>query len=294
MNELYALDPCVPNNYRDLKVLLDQFGPYTGRFLSKYPDYFLEEVPAALANLPPIERSKMLELWNKRKHVFLPNRELFYNMAKDWASNVADVQARKRAFADVISQRDNGHGWRVLEDVLYEEPGLPPGQGAHIKMMDKEYEKCVKPLMDISAEVTLLDPYFRLRDNNGFMDRRRWPVMTALVRATIGSRCESFRFRLSSRQAEVSQDAEEEFRQDVAAIQQEEKAEKIKVDVKFLKDDEIGHGRYIFSICGGLQFDQGFEVQKGKTNHVHWLSQPELDPILKRFSPRTEQSGPRR
>ena len=43
--------------------------------------------------------------------------------------------------------------------------------------------------------------------------------------------------------------------------------------------DDMTHGRYIFSIKGGMQFDHGFSLGNKKTNHVHWLSKKELTPI---------------
>jgi hypothetical protein len=62
--------------------------------------------------------------------------------------------------------------------------------------------------------------------------------------------------------------------------------------VEFEVRHDVGHGRYLLSIHGGLQFDQGFEEGNKAPNHVHWLSTPELEPLLKRFLPSTVL-GPR-
>ncbi len=289
MNEKYALDPSVPDNFRDLKVLLDQFGLQTGRFLAKYPSDFPQLVVKALKNLPAIERSKMLELWNKRKHALLPTLDVPYNVTNSWSSNVAIVQERYRAFDGVISKHGNGYGWPAIEEILYEEQDLPAGQGSHIPMRSDAYVRCVIPMMAASAEITLIDPYFRLRLDDGSKDHWRWPVLAGLLRATKDSRCESFRIILHRQRIEVAKDSAKSFLLDVEEIKRDEGVSGLRLGVEFWEKDAVGHGRYIFSILGGLQFDQGFEEgKKNKTNHVHWLSRPELDPILKRCAPRTE------
>jgi hypothetical protein len=46
----------------------------------------------------------------------------------------------------------------------------------------------------------------------------------------------------------------------------------------------VNHGRYFFSLKGGLQFDNGFELNSTNHNHVHWLSKNELDPLLDKYT----------
>ena len=60
------------------------------------------------------------------------------------------------------------------------------------------------------------------------------------------------------------------------------------LDITYTFEDRRGtHGRYIFSIKGGLQFDHGFDTDgrdPSKRNHVHWLSHSELKPLWDRYS----------
>jgi hypothetical protein len=53
--------------------------------------------------------------------------------------------------------------------------------------------------------------------------------------------------------------------------------------VEYELRESVGHGRYLFSRHGGLQFDHGFDEDTRKTNHVHWLALPELEPLLKLY-----------
>ena len=69
---------------------------------------------------------------------------------------------------------------------------------------------------------------------------------------------------------------------DLEEIIDTQKLVNVQPDFTLNDKNKMKHGRYIFSIKGGLQFDYGFEIfGSKKTNHVHWLSQPELLPIQK-------------
>lgn len=289
MNEHYALDPESLTSARDLQVLLRMFGLQAGRFVAKYPLHWPKLFTQYAQSLPDVERARMLALWRSKKSALLPLGELPYDEGLAWANNAAVAHDKHRAFQDVIGRTGNGFGWRALEDVLYgDDCELPDGRGDHVPMKAIEYAKCVAPLFHASAEVTLVDPYFTLEQEGGRHDMRRIPVLKALLQvANQSPSMESLRLILERRHIENKMVSTSRLQDRLQQLVAESGAGRITVSAKVVERDELGHGRYIFSIHGGLQFDQGFEEQKGARNHVHWLSEPELKPILDRFGVKT-------
>lgn len=289
MNELYALDPAAPADWRELKLLLDQFGLETGRFVARYPQDWTEQLKQVLGGAGPVERARVEALLRRRRSCVLPPAvPARYEPARNWPQNAAVAAEADRAFTQVIGQRGNGYRWPTPDEVLYDEDqALPPGRGAHLPMQSGAYAACVRPLLLVSPEVTLVDPYFTTRDRNGQRCRRHWPVLTALLRAAQATRtCQTLRLLLSRGHVHETVGDDGRLEQDLDAALDEAAASR--VGVTYELRDELGHGRYLLGLQGGLQFDRGFEVLRaGETNHVHWLSAPELGPLQQRFLPGT-------
>lgn len=204
MNEHYALDPESLTSARDLQVLLRMFGLQAGRFVAKYPLHWPKLFTQHTQSLSDVERARMLALWRSKRNVLLPLGNLPYDEGIAWANNAAVAHDKYQAFQDVIGRAGNGFGWRALEDVLYGDDGeLPDGRGDHIAMKALEYAKCVAPLFQISAEVTLVDPYFTLEQEDGRSDMRRIPVLKAFLQAAAQSpSMERLRLILERRQTD--------------------------------------------------------------------------------------------
>jgi len=287
MNERYAVDPAAPADVRELKLLLDQFGFQTGRFLSRFPQDWPWQLINRLGDASPMERQRLVDLFQRRQRCLLPAPDAPYQVKASWESNAAVAAERHYAFDDVIGQRGNGFGWPSIDQVLYEDGlGLPPGQGGHIPMQAPRYADAVRPLLMASAEVILVDPFFSTREKSGRQCRNRWPVLLALLRAAESSvTCQSFKLILVRRQVETTAGSDTSLKSDLAQATAEVGLTRVAVGLEIR--ESVGHGRYLISIHGGLQFDQGFEERKGLQNHVHWLSAPELDPLLAQFSPPT-------
>jgi hypothetical protein len=292
MNECYAVDPAAPADARELKLLLDQFGLQTGRFVARYPQGWPHDVIERLNRLSEMERKRAVDLLQRRHGCMIPVPRAPFQVDRAWANNAAVVAERDRVFNGVIGQRDNGFGWPSVEQVLYEDgASLPEGRGAHVTMRASTYAECARPLFLASAEVMLVDPYFTLRTKAGSRCRRRWPVMVAFLRAAEASgTCQSLRLVLERAQIDATERSETVLEADLESALIESGTQRIGLEYEVR--ETVGHGRYLLSIQGGLQFDQGFEEEASKKNHVHWLSRPELEPLLDRFAPPTVLSRP--
>lgn len=286
MNEHYALDPNALSDAREFKLLMDQFGLNTGRFLARFP----QDWPTLLLNhlnaASDMDKKRALELLQRRKGCLMP-LSAHFEPGSAWANNAALALERSRSLRGVIGQPGNGFGWPTPEQVLFEDDhALPSGQGAHVPMKAAGYADLARPLFLTSAEVILVDPYFTSRDNQGRRCSRRWPVLQALLKAAeAANTCQCLRLVLERRQIEITAGSEARLEEDL--LHALTAASTSRLELEYELRDSVGHGRYLISIHGGLQFDRGFEEQSGGENHVHWLSMPELEPLLQRFARKT-------
>ncbi|MFO1268967.1 MAG: hypothetical protein U1F67_20745 [Rubrivivax sp.] len=289
MNERYAVDPASPASARELKLLLDLFGFETGRFLSCLPQDWPRRVTEHLRALSDLERARAVELLRRRHGALLPLGAALLRYVEPWASSAAAALAR-RLVDGVVAGNANAHGWPSVEQVLFDEScALPSGRGAHVPMRASAYADCARPLLLASAEVVLVDRFFSLRDRNGQMCRRRVPVLEALIRAAEASQvCEGIRLVLSQDALEQRANSGTSLEGDLESVLAA--AGSKRVSIEYDVRDDLGHGRYLLSMHGGLQFDQGFEehVRGSSRNHVHWLSAPELGPLLDQYLRKTD------
>lgn len=283
MNERYAVDPDAPANWRELKLLLDQVGLQTGRFLARYPldwDLFVKE---HFADSSEMDKKRVMELLARRKNVSLGCSEEFKRHL-DWAENAKKVKAKSpAAFHDLVSSAGNQAGLNVLQDVFYE-PGKewPSGIGAHIPMSATEYARHAAPLFELSAEVSLIDRFFRLRTENGHWDQKRRTVLESFLKlAGAFPKFQSLRLVLELPKTVSQGRFESTLEEDLGELLGNVKADHFSVEYKIM--ESVGHGRYLLSSYGGLQFDHGFTEDFRKSNHVHWLTLPELEPLLRTY-----------
>ena len=121
MNERYAVDPQAPTDMRELKLLFDQFGLQTGRFVAQYPPRWLEELSRKSRAWTPVDIARAAELLSRRKSALLPIPRAPFEPDLGWADNVDRLHRKYQPFDGIVGQRENGNGWPSIEAVLYEE-----------------------------------------------------------------------------------------------------------------------------------------------------------------------------
>lgn len=280
MNERYAVDPDAPSDWRDLKLLLDQVGLQTGRFIAHYPSDWELFVRQRFANSTVMERKRVVELLARRTKVALACREP-YRRHLPWTDNAIAARSKSPgAFEDIVSSSENTAGLKPLQEVLYEdEKDWRSGVGAHVSMQASAYAHCAAPLFELAAEVTMVDRFFRLRTDSGQKDHRRRRVLEAFLHlAAVSPDFQCLRIVLERSRTAGTDSTERVLRDDIEVLLEGERANHFAVEYKLR--DNVGHGRYLLSIHGGLQFDHGFDEDVRNTNHVHWLGRSELDPLL--------------
>jgi hypothetical protein len=281
VNERYAVDPDAPCDWRELKLLLDQVGLQTGRFLAQYPTDWALFLRQHFAEASDMDRKRVMELLARRNKVALACGEPFRRHL-GWPENAKQSKSSSpTAFDDVVSLTGNTAGLKSLQDVLYEAgKEWPSGVGAHVPMQAAAYARCAAPLFELSSEVVMVDRFFRLRSDSGQWDQRRRRVLEALLQlAAKNLNFQCLRLVFERPKTGSSSTHERAFEDDLELLLGGMRADHFSVDYELR--ERVGHGRYLFSIHGGLQYDHGFDEDARNTNHVHWLALPELEPLLK-------------
>ncbi len=281
VNDIYAIDPNAPENLKDLKLMSELFGFSHGRFVAEYPADWIYFLQNRLKEMGPLDQSRASILLNKFLKNTLPI-EGGYLRSKDWLSNALEFQSKEHKFKNIVTT-ENSKNIPSLSKILYEEE-LPDARGEHIKPDIKSYRHAVAPLFLVSSEIHIQDMYFTLEED-GKKLYRQWDVLRMLIeQAKYSKRCKVLMFHLGQEKfptAHLESRLEETFIQ----VLEELGADNLEVSYT-LENKKVTHGRYIFSIKGGLQFDHGFDTDlknQDKRNHVHWLSQNELAPLLQRY-----------
>jgi hypothetical protein len=282
MNELFAVDPQAPQDLKDIKAMFNQFGFEHGRFIANFPEDWIRLFCEHTNHLKDVEKQRFMRLLSLNKDALI-DVSLGYRRSRSWVENASIVKDTSRTINRILASDPNPLGIETLNSFLWTDDEENKSRGAHISMTVEAYQKAIRPLVHRSTEVHLVDPFFQLRNSkDGHIHKGRQSVLRQFfIEAEASQRCEIFKihfkreFYLSKniQEAQIEDDLSELCTQ--AGLQ--------KLNIQFTLNDEMTHGRYFFSIKGGLQFDHGFEPLRDKTNHVHWLSKAELDPIHKRY-----------
>jgi hypothetical protein len=289
MNDRYGVDPCAAASVGELAGLLRQFGPQHGRFIFDFPPDWYAEVRNHFQGEGEIRRAQLVELWLRMvRRSLLPTRAR-YSSTLPWAQNAAHLVADAKG---LIGPAGSKPPCRGLEDVLVDPGALPDCRGEHIPRTARAYVDAARPLLQISSKVVLVDPHFRLRYRvpdtaNTGIARRHSRSLTALLKAAQEERkVEVFKIMVSPIEAMIDSDGGARFEKDLAQVQSDASAGGICLEYDLLDTSNPldRHPRYLLGNQCGLRFDWGFDTgDDGSTNHVEWVGDAALTPLLDHF-----------
>lgn len=287
MNEIYAVDPAAPEDAKELMHLVRLFGPTEGRFLYDFPSHWRTEALALIEREPEVMKQRVMALLHRRRRAFVhPERHV--PARGGWAEAACMLQPRK----GLIGPRGCPPTALPIDVALYDESAMPDSRGEHVPRTPRGLREAAQMLFRISPSIVLVDPYLRLSylDGGGHRreDRRFKPVLLELLRAAASARTEIMEIFVSKRSFEG--DTGEDFASRLYRLKAEARADDLNLQHRVIEEgihDLPGgrqHARYLLGIGSGLQFDHGFDsADDGSRNHVHWLSESELRPLLLRF-----------
>jgi hypothetical protein len=282
MNELFAADPAVIRNTRDLRLLLNYFGPYAGRYLAKYPSEWSKMVEGQFAGVDQQVQLKGIKsmLEGARNEMSLITRTgLDWNSDKDWLKNASALLASNSpVFDGLIANQSFPPSIQLLDEFR-----LPPTSGRYkVRTTANEYGRICKVLLLESREIFLIDPYL-----NPTQSRYR-PVLQELFRHAACGMCQRIviwaRASLvigSCNPSVIVGDIERILRQ--LAVQGHFKTGST-VQMNLVEDETCEdnlHHRSILSIKGGVIFDRGFPLLRtGRTQAVTPMAKDIHDELL--------------
>ena len=284
MNEIFAIDPTSPEDYKDFSGMLKSFGLSNGRFIAKYPIDWITMLLAHSESLKGLDQTRFKRLLEVHSDAIL-EIDAEYRRTKPWINNALDILPIKIKKTLILSPSPPPAGIKSLQDFLWgNESEVNDSIGDHIPMTIESYCNTIRPLLKLSTEVHMVDQFFNLR--NGLnKDIDKFNLLSILLKEADQSKhCEYFKIHFLRKTGVSDKVQSDQIVNDLEEIIDTQKLVNVQPDFTLNDKNKMKHGRYIFSIKGGLQFDYGFDISGSKkTNHVHWLSQPELLPIQKLY-----------
>lgn len=290
MNDLYGVDPAAPSSLRDLSDLMRIFGPGEGRFIADFPGQWFHDLQRHMRSLSDLQQMAALEMWLQMgRHAVLPTKARF-NPAWSWNENAVTLRAH---VVKLIGRKECPASLEPIDKVLVDPNAFPDARGGHIPRTAEAYAKAARPLLQTSPKIVLIDPYFKLRNRDQKTDQFRPSVrhkksLEALFREAVSwRRVECFKLAVSLEQALDGDETGEIFESDLQVLADSCGAHAIELEYVLL-DSRIStdrHPRYLLGMQSGLHFDWGFDTgDADSTNHIEWMGQTVLKPLLKRFT----------
>ncbi len=287
MNELYGLDPDELNlTASELKFILNHFGLTEGRFIGQYPKSWVHDI---LGSIPRQSKqfSDLVTVLQASANCFLPVSAHF-NLNRPWSENAARVQKTDRTFERLFSRApiDFIEPLERIADPL--QCDLKDGREEFIEVTPAAYARSCLPLFFFSEEVVIHDYFMTLRRSDNLeIDRSRSTVLEHLFRSMVDSK-RTKRVLLVFNHAQISRRMEETLSDDLSMIAERANADSNLEILWEVEDLSLPggshHPRCIFSVKGGLQFDQGFQIFKtAERNLVRWMSPSTLRPFQMKY-----------
>lgn len=253
MNEEFLVDPTSFKNALELKYLIEKFGFYQGRFIGEFPKSWKRQVYEHISSLPDVEQKRFKTLLEKNKNCLVPSGQVF-DSTSTWLEN-AHQQIMKNNFSGVIAANANQWNYPTNEDV--DDEYLKGGHDIRILASSQNYTKLAKRLLQLSHEVTLVDPYLKLY-NSGCEQ-----VLNDFLSIAQQGKCRSM--VIWARHEEARMKTEHVYLQMLKDKYQPKLNSGSQITVKLVCDDSSSqkmHARLMLSTLGGFRFDHGFSEFK--------------------------------
>ena len=298
MNELYAFDPELIDVDR-LKRLVQFFSLEEGRFVAGYPLNWKADVRekclSRATSLNQIQAHRLFEKiieWSGYMEVPAPFAR---GRGISWLHNALMANQKRKLFDRIfVGDECKNEETEVAKasDFFDGEILINSGRQGWISPNAGDYAKVCHPLFSVSTEVVLYDYKFATRyvDKGGNVrrDRYRLSVLESLVRSMIEIG-RTKRFLLVMNENHVG-DLEQYVGEDLGRVIEVADPNR-QLQFSYNLDDGVfkggsSHPRCIFSIKGGLHFDQGFQTNiNNEANLVTYLTGDILRPLQEKLLP---------
>lgn len=286
MNKIYAVDPGAPRDAEELISLMKMFGPTRGRFIYDLPTGWMKAALAATDETADVTKLKVREILASRRRAFIRPRPSPMRRPS-WIETALALQD----YEMLIGARECPEVAVPIDRVLYSDY-LPDVAGAFVPRTAEGLADAGKLVFRISPKIIIVDPYLHLYGVDTSARRKKsgyYPVLEAFLRVAAAERVERMTIFVGKRNLERKGVDASNLARDLQLLSANVGADEILFKCKMLEDlpnlpGGHQHARYLLGIGCGLHFDSGFDIgKKGTVNHIHWLGEGELGPLLKLF-----------
>jgi len=256
MNEVYAANPSVIASSADLRFLLSKFGPYAGRYLLKYPNFWHEQV--LREDLSDLEQERIKALLRRAQEDlrFVARASATWQEQNSWDENITKLLIEGAALHQVISHKTTSSSF-----IHYDDFNPAPTAEEQIFGTAAEYVRVAKTLLSFSPELHFIDPYINLEKEDYY------EPLKVMVSTAARGKCQGIYIwtRQKNLITQANQHSFLSTQQDaLGRLKREAKCKDALTLRMYLLEDEASpnklHARYLLSIKGGIRFDQGFQT----------------------------------
>ena len=287
MNDIYGIDPKSPSNLSELSALVRLFSPSEGRFIADFPMGWSDELRNHMKSISDGLSIATVEAWIRLGgHALLPTSKN-YKSNLSWLENSSFI--RDEVVKLIGPSSESSKVICQIDQVLNDPNAFRDSRGGLIPRSVAAYSQVATPILLRSRKVVLVDPYFTFRflpqySTRWHFDRRRNVVKEMLKVAQRGKFVECFEiFYVPDNHVYGS----EHLQGDLKELINELEFANIQIACKPVKKESSTkqHARYLLGLRNGLHFDHGFDTaDDGSTNHVEWMGNAVLEPLLEKFT----------
>lgn len=248
MNKLYSASPRIFNNATELGMVLNSFGFDKGRFLVALPKAFFRELYDNTAGFTELEAKRVKVLVERHKHTIL-KLGLPYDSNKLWLDNAVCLVTQEQL--DGVLSNDEANVAQLYSIHAIADGELPASDGARDYATSDNIIKYMSVVLKTSQEIFFIDPYFCLGKEKYIK------FLQALVQQP-DSKDTSFIFFCKKEHFETRESFDSLAQRHLQAYM----ASGCSLTVYPLKNETDMHGRYVFNIYGGVDYDKGFQVDE--------------------------------
>ena len=266
MNNWYASDPKCFKSVTELKFFLEQFGTLTSRYHLSMPSDWSRSIREGFSEASVMERHRITEILiqAKERAALFERRDFIWNKSLSWVENAHQFNEAKNDLLSRIFVSDPADLKASDSAALMADLYLPPTEEEYIYANALEYARVSNILTKISQELYFVDPYLDP------LNVRVARVLTEVLKNAAAGKCK--KVLIFARNSEVAKkfSSKKKIEAIEMALEDIRQHARLRAPIRmFLLDDKESkdrlHGRYLFSMKGGVRLDQGFqELRQGK------------------------------
>ena len=246
MNKLYSASPKIFSNANEVGMVLNSFGFDKGRFLVALPKAFIRDVFDNTAGFTEMEAKRVKTLIEKHKYAIL-KLGLPYDSDRSWVDNALTLIEEQRL--DGALCNDETDAARLFNIHAIADGHLPVSDGARDYATADNIIKHMSIILKTSQEVFFVDPYFS-------PGKEKYIKFLKALVSHPDSKDTRYVFFCNKDHFEKKESFDSLMRRQLLDCP----AAGCEIIVYPLTSGAEMHGRYVFNIHGGVDYDKGFQV----------------------------------